>query len=539
MKLLAILSILFFSSGCLPIKLSSVSKKAPAPEVCTDEDGKEIECEETTADDDSFEMDVATVTSCESIEAQVPTLLCGADSADDKVELSTPFRWQNCKLVTLEYSEKIAPLAGNAHISQFDLKEGSMESFLSCTIEGYGANPEFCYVQKIEGKWKADCPNDKAGNEPVNNTPVLPPPTEETTQSEEPAAGESEDSDSAATEPASTPDEPASTPDEPASPPDEPATEEPTADQPGTEEPASEEPTSEEPASSPDTPAETTSTLTLNTSTMLCAVSAPKPGRTPHALYLKGIGGIKYIPDGELKYVDHGDGTATLKGIVKDVYDSMKRFEVDMLFAGKTSMTPAGSPKKELSSSQYSENGGPVDTSTWHYFTYTTGTLTGLDKYAGAVVRISRMGPAYQVGIGASGKNVLNGAAGWFYYNTEKQPKNRHYRFPHCKTGDVNINFEQCADTPITYQTIKECHDPIFEDLILAGIKDFNEVITEFNTCLAGQGITCNLPGEVFFDVNQCVLDINEMLPDATKLMNLNTCLAGKGLGPCEAIGAP
>lgn len=63
-----------------------------------------------------------------------------------------------------------------------------------------------------------------------------------------------------------------------------------------------------------------------------------------------------------------------------------------------------------------------MDTSTWSYFTAYTGTLTGTGDYAGATMTITRTGPAFQIGIGANGKNLNFGGSGWFLWTMTHQP---------------------------------------------------------------------------------------------------------------------
>ncbi len=55
-----------------------------------------------------------------------------------------------------------------------------------------------------------------------------------------------------------------------------------------------------------------------------------------------------------------------------------------------------------------------VDNSDWYYYTTTNGTLLGTGDLAGAVVNITRHGPAFQLGTGANENNmIVFGASGW------------------------------------------------------------------------------------------------------------------------------
>ena len=76
--------------------------------------------------------------------------------------------------------------------------------------------------------------------------------------------------------------------------------------------------------------------------------------------------------------------------------------------------------------SQYlSQNGGPVDPSTWHYYTFATGTVTGGGAFAGFSA-IWAFDPdvdiAFQVGEGATGRHLGYGASGWFDVEMVSQP---------------------------------------------------------------------------------------------------------------------
>lgn len=115
-------------------------------------------------------------------------------------------------------------------------------------------------------------------------------------------------------------------------------------------------------------------------------------------------------------FVDNGDGTATLEGRIVSQVDSDYAF--DVMFDFGVSAGPAGAPKKELKSSAYSENGGPIDTSTWEYFSLESATLTGAGSFSGVELLLAQYPvdgkyPA-QVGFGANNKNGNFGLSVWF-----------------------------------------------------------------------------------------------------------------------------
>lgn len=165
-----------------------------------------------------------------------------------------------------------------------------------------------------------------------------------------------------------------------------------------------------------------------------------------HALYIAGLGDdFVFLPGG--RFNEFGDGTATLQGIVARNADPSQRFQVDVEFTGRLDATdvgffpPAGSPKLELVPNAYVHNGGaPIDTNAWHYYETTQGTLTGLQTFAGAVYDITRMGPAFQVGLGANGKNINYGGSGWLTV-TLLAPATNGANLPSGIQGDFNLDF--------------------------------------------------------------------------------------------------
>ncbi len=142
-------------------------------------------------------------------------------------------------------------------------------------------------------------------------------------------------------------------------------------------------------------------------------------------------------------FIANGDGTARLTGTLRSVSDPTKIFTVDVELSGFTTTTPSGSPKKELQSSAYVENGGPINTATWAYYTTYTGTLTGAGSYAGAVITITRTGPAFQIGVGADGKNIGFGGSGWFLWTVTHQPTSGN-SLQTTGQGDIDIDLDDC-----------------------------------------------------------------------------------------------
>ena len=162
-----------------------------------------------------------------------------------------------------------------------------------------------------------------------------------------------------------------------------------------------------------------------------------------HAFWLPGIGTDYQFTPTPGSFVQNSNGTATMNGTLKSLSNPLNAWTVSIGFTGRTTVTPAGNPKKELKSTAYSENGGPVNTATWTYYTGYTGTLTGLNNNAGAVITITRTGPAFQVGFGANGKNLNFGASGWYLWTVVTQPSSGSH-YPTTGQGDINVDIVNC-----------------------------------------------------------------------------------------------
>ena len=166
-------------------------------------------------------------------------------------------------------------------------------------------------------------------------------------------------------------------------------------------------------------------------------------GNGRHAMWLPGIA-TDFVWEETTTWNEHADGTADFSGILRSSSNPSRAFEVTVHLADRTTTAPAGSPKKELKNKAYAPK-GPADPADWHYYPTWAGSLTGLDDYAGASVELIRRGPAFQVGIGANGKNVNFGAAAWLTYNVQQQP-NTGVTLKSSGNGDFNLDLE-CEDT--------------------------------------------------------------------------------------------
>jgi hypothetical protein len=167
-------------------------------------------------------------------------------------------------------------------------------------------------------------------------------------------------------------------------------------------------------------------------------------GDTP--FWLPGIG-TDFAFEAGAEWVERANGTATLTGVIARSSNPNQRLEVqldlsDRVNPGGFGFVPTGSPKKELPSGVYIENGGIVDTDTWHYYLTLDGTLTGLGDFAGALLTMTRRGPALQVGLGANGRNLNTGASGWLDVQTLLQPA-QGPSLPLGSDGDVNVDLDR------------------------------------------------------------------------------------------------
>lgn len=167
-----------------------------------------------------------------------------------------------------------------------------------------------------------------------------------------------------------------------------------------------------------------------------------------HVFWLPGDG----IPNGgnstflakdaplELLVEDHGPGgyVAYLTGAIQSVGDSDSMWDVKFEFHENDSRTP----KRELNSDNYSDNGGPIDPSTWIMFDIYEATFSGLGDNAGVVVDVAQKGLdrnyGFQLGDGANGKNLNFGMSGWIMYDYEQDTHR----------GDLNVDLCVKNDTP-------------------------------------------------------------------------------------------
>ena len=174
-----------------------------------------------------------------------------------------------------------------------------------------------------------------------------------------------------------------------------------------------------------------------------------------HAFWFPGMaGGKKFVFEGDSGIFEYDDlaHTASLTGTIVSTKDANKKWDVDLSFG----LSSYSTPKKELKLEAYSNNGGPVDTSTWKYFDLLDSTITGLGEFTGLNVELSQRpvsGPyAFQLGDGANGKNVDYGFSGWYGWEiTGEEEVVEAYAAKYGERklsgkGDINIDLEKTPE---------------------------------------------------------------------------------------------
>jgi len=170
---------------------------------------------------------------------------------------------------------------------------------------------------------------------------------------------------------------------------------------------------------------------------------ADKPPGRNQAIWMKNVStNLVFTPDPG-HWVENSDGTAQLTGTVHSLTNTSSGFTVVLNLTGRTTSPPSGSPMLELDPSAYVQNGGPLNPSTWYYYRSFSGTLTGFGFWQGAVLSVSPNGAAFQVGVGANGKNQDFGASAWFNWRIQHQPASG--SLTSSGMGDFNLDLFCCA----------------------------------------------------------------------------------------------
>ncbi len=167
-----------------------------------------------------------------------------------------------------------------------------------------------------------------------------------------------------------------------------------------------------------------------------------------HAFWFGSCLGSDWQVSDQIDYIENGDGTAQIRGRIERASDPDACFYLDIQLAGAVSpgdgnYPPSGSPKLgPLKPEALAENGGPADTDLWRYYEDVSGSLLGCRDNEGAIYRFERRGEAFQIGIGASQKNVNFGASMWFTIYLEQDSLQG--GLPHECEGDINVDVIPC-----------------------------------------------------------------------------------------------
>lgn len=188
-----------------------------------------------------------------------------------------------------------------------------------------------------------------------------------------------------------------------------------------------------------------------NPNTNICVIEAVSdrfnPRGTDHAVWMPGISTNLIFTPEPGSFVEFPDGTASFTGTVRSRTNLTSGFKVNVMLSGRTAIPGPDSPKLDLHPDAYIQNGGPVDPATWYYYEDFSGTLMGFGLYEGALLEIIRFGPAWQIGVGANGKNDNFGASAWFTWSVIQQPFNT--SFPVAGQGDFNIDIFVCEPSTV------------------------------------------------------------------------------------------
>ena len=170
-----------------------------------------------------------------------------------------------------------------------------------------------------------------------------------------------------------------------------------------------------------------TATLSLNTNCgTVCATRVVTSNAycgtgTQYAMwtnnFITGISGVsQYYTITSGSFQEYSNGTAVFTGLVTNTGNTTVKFNINVTYSGRTCAAPSGSPK--TSHCSYTIN--PTD---WYYYPSMTGTLTGTNAVAGAVINLTQMGPSFQIGTGANlNEQNLFGGSGWLNLNIVSQP---------------------------------------------------------------------------------------------------------------------
>lgn len=185
-----------------------------------------------------------------------------------------------------------------------------------------------------------------------------------------------------------------------------------------------------------------------------------------HAVWL---GGYKFVTfkNQPLNLVDTKDGKAKLTGLLHLDGKTSSTIELNVNLEDGNNY-PDQSPKNPFN----------ADTDRWYFFLKISGVMYGRGDLEGLEILIERVGPPFQIGIGANDKDYNDfGASSWFNWVVTKNLNNVTLPFKNSGKGDFNLDLFHCE---------KDC----------LGLLGGSAVIDECGVC-NGNG-----PGECGCDLN-------------------------------------
>lgn len=196
---------------------------------------------------------------------------------------------------------------------------------------------------------------------------------------------------------------------------------------------------------------------------------------------LDGSDGFKYVFSPAGTFTENAtNGTATLTGHLESSLHPGYGFDVNLTFTGRTNNPNGMGRDLPLSPSCYVPpfgTGGPIDPSTWHFYSFAGGTLTGTGNYTGAILDLTWTMKFFQVGpvpnSGSSGRNKAPGSSGWFTWTVRSQPTNRAFCLR--STSGANADFNFNCENPRKPGCEGVIGDFVWQDLNGNGCQDANE----------------------------------------------------------------
>ncbi len=155
-------------------------------------------------------------------------------------------------------------------------------------------------------------------------------------------------------------------------------------------------------------------------------------GSGPYTIYLQTDNGGNYFDGGGQTWEECEDGTIHYYGTATKSQGSTDDDYVlfDLYFSDKTVTPPANSPKANACFG--------YDASTFVYYTQTSGTITSPNH---GTIEVTRMGPAFQLGLGANHQSPDFGASGWLEFVSGGD---------YYTTGDINLALSPECDVCIS-----------------------------------------------------------------------------------------